>query len=235
MNSNRRIAVVAHRHDLFQLVLVTILQAELGFSEVAVAISTEDVVTHLADADDTILALLDLRMLGFGEAGRLLMLRECFPNARLVAVGPMQRANVLEALAAGVHGYISPEMNIQDLSRALSTVLDGQIFVPVIVTDLPHTFGPPPSGAAPVSPVPNPPRRFSGPGRAEIDLTQRQRDVLRLVIQGQSNRQIAATLGLRESTVKAHLANVFRLLGVRNRSGAAGLGMRMLGREGGLP
>ncbi len=109
MNSNRRIAVVAHRHDLFQLVLVTILQAELGFSKVAIAMSPEDVVTSPGRFGRYEPRPLDLRMLASARS-RLLMLREVLPERPPRRGRPMQRANVLEALTAGVHGYISSEI-----------------------------------------------------------------------------------------------------------------------------
>jgi two-component system nitrate/nitrite response regulator NarL len=60
-------------------------------------------------------------------------------------------------------------------------------------------------------------------------MTPRQRDVLRQLIEGKANKEIARCLGMSEPTVKAHLVNIFRLLGVRNRAQAVLAGSRLLG------
>jgi len=59
-------------------------------------------------------------------------------------------------------------------------------------------------------------------------LTSRQLDVLRLIVEGRTNKEIARTLGLGEGTVKAHVAALLRVLGVQNRSAAAVTGSRIL-------
>jgi len=62
-------------------------------------------------------------------------------------------------------------------------------------------------------------------------LTPRQRDVLELLVKGQSNKEIARTLDLGEGTVKIHLAALFRNLGVRNRATAAVAGAQLIGTQ----
>lgn len=229
----RRTAVVAIEHDLFRLVVKAILESELGFTRVVLASSLNDVLDRLSDTEEVDLAIFDLSGTGMMEVSHLAILRECFPDIRLVVSGPMRRADMLHALHAGVHGYISEAMSVQDLTPALATVVAGKIFVPDIVADV----------------VPHPLSRIAAMARSQkrdgldlvpaydaasqFSLTPRQQDVLRLVVQGQSNKEIARALKLRESTVKVHLAAIFRLLGVHNRSGAAGLGIQLIGPAGG--
>jgi DNA-binding NarL/FixJ family response regulator len=62
-------------------------------------------------------------------------------------------------------------------------------------------------------------------------LTPRQQEVLALMVQGKSNRDIAQELGLSESTVKVHLAGIFRALGVSSRVEALLAGLRLLDRR----
>ena len=63
--------------------------------------------------------------------------------------------------------------------------------------------------------------------RSEYSLTQREHDILELLAEGQSNREIAGRLYLSEKTVKAHLAAIFRKLGVTNRTQAAMMAVQM--------
>jgi DNA-binding NarL/FixJ family response regulator len=68
------------------------------------------------------------------------------------------------------------------------------------------------------------------PGRrSEYNLTQRENDILALLSEGRSNRQIAQALFLSEKTVKAHLAAIFRKLGVTNRTQAAMVAVQQMG------
>jgi DNA-binding NarL/FixJ family response regulator len=72
-------------------------------------------------------------------------------------------------------------------------------------------------------------------GEAPVEgLTPRQRYVLRFLVQGHSNKEIAQSLGLSEGTVKVHMAAVFRRLGVSSRSAAAVTGAKLLASEADL-
>jgi DNA-binding NarL/FixJ family response regulator len=66
-------------------------------------------------------------------------------------------------------------------------------------------------------------------------LTPRQREVLRLLGEGRSNKEIARLLNLGEGTVKVHLAALFRNLGVRNRTGAVAAAVRLMAPQSDLP
>jgi DNA-binding NarL/FixJ family response regulator len=63
----------------------------------------------------------------------------------------------------------------------------------------------------------------------KIDLSKRQRQVLKGLIEGKSNKEIAQALGIAEGTVKIHLAALFRLLRAANRAHAAALGKQLIG------
>lgn len=224
----RRIGVVAVENDTFRVVVTTILESELGFAQVIAVNSLEETLDWLSDAEGVSLALFDLNAPGMPDASSLSILRECCPDIRLVVSGPMRRAEVLLALHGGVHGYISDAMSVAAITKALSMVVAGDIFVPPIVAELT------PQSLSQVAAMARDHRReeFESPSPraapSDFNLTPRQRDVLRLVIHGRSNKEIARALNLRESTVKVHLAAIFRLLGVHNRSGAAGIGVHFI-------
>jgi len=69
-------------------------------------------------------------------------------------------------------------------------------------------------------------RRGGGPARSHGDITARERDVLRLMVEGLPNKQIAQRLGIGEKTVKTHVSRVLAKLGVADRTQAAVLAIR---------
>lgn len=102
------------------------------------------------------------------------------------------------AFGLGLAGWLSKSADTLALLGGLSLVLQGGRIVPPFVAS----------------------RRAAEPGSG-AELTERQRDVLRCLSQGLSNKEIARELALAEPTVKQHLVVIFRVLGVRNRAQAA--------------
>jgi DNA-binding NarL/FixJ family response regulator len=119
--------------------------------------------------------------------------------------GSEQRQDVLDALAAGAFGYIPKSLEPEAMVAAFQQVLGGGIYAPtLLLTDPVKTPDPSPSLDANIIAM----------------LTPRQCDVLRLLGKGQANKEIARALDISEGTVKIHLAAIFRLLDVRNRTEA---------------
>jgi DNA-binding NarL/FixJ family response regulator len=144
--------------------------------------------------------------------GSLKGVRERFPDLCLVmATASNRREDVLLALQAGVNGYIAKSMGLKELSSALKQIVGGTVYVPASIARLSIT------GSA---------DEIADTAVADLapTLTPRQKDVLTLIVKGNSNKQIARGLGLGEGTVKVHLAALFRTLGVRSRSAAAAKG-----------
>ena len=113
---------------------------------------------------------------------------------------------VMSAIDAGAVGFIPKTARSQDMREALQTVLSGGVYLP----SLPPAAND--SGFAVLD------------DEADVDamgLSARQLDVLRLLVEGKTNKDICRSLGLSESTVKTHLAAIFRKLGVRTRTQAA--------------
>jgi DNA-binding NarL/FixJ family response regulator len=114
------------------------------------------------------------------------------------------------SLDAGVHGYVPKNAGPAELAAALKLIVDGIIYVPqsiastsALVLEGPVLSAKPARSAAPPDP-----------------LTPRQRDVLGLLLKGQSNKEIARTLKLGKGTIKVHMAGLFRALGVNTRAAA---------------
>jgi DNA-binding NarL/FixJ family response regulator len=146
------------------------------------------------------LVLLDLGLPGCSGIEALLRLRKALPRARIVIISASDDAqSVRSALDAGAVGYVPKTSQPRVLTEALRLILDGGIYVP-------------PQGAD------DTPRRMAS--MADLGLTQRQADVLKLVAKGLPNSEIARRLEISENTVKQHAHSAYRLLGVSSRTEA---------------
>jgi len=144
--------------------------------------------------------VMDLSMPGIGGVAATAELRARFPGLRVLVLTTFADDDrVRAALSAGATGYLLKDATPDDVVRAVRAA--GRDEVPidprVARSLLPRTSA-------------------SGP-----DIPPRERDVLVLVARGMSNKQIGTALGIAERTVKAHLGNVFRRIGVTDRTSAA--------------
>lgn len=213
-------ALIADDDAFFRMALNAMLSSKLGFEQVQEADSLDQALELLAADAEISLALFDLAMPGMESAANLRAVRDCYPTLRIAVVSASRRRqDILAALDAGVHGYVPKQLGVLELPKALSLIVEGFIYVPPSLARLP---GPE------VDPLPV-------PSAHEVHaLTPRQTDVLRLLVQGASNKAIARTLGLGEGTIKVHMAALFRSLGVSSRAAAAAAGARFLGPESDL-
>lgn len=175
------------------------------------------------------MAIFDLAMPGMENAGSLRVVRECFPWTRVAVVSASKRrSDILQALEAGVHGYVPKGLGVTELARALQMIREGMIYVPSQLADLP---------APEEEPQLRMPRNHTpsslGPdvGQQPVALTSRQKDVLELIVKGLTNKEIAKALGVGDGTVKVHVAAIFRTLGVTSRAAAAAAGIRLIAAE----
>ena len=220
MVAGRRSALIADDDEFFRAALSAILTKQLGFTKVFEAASLDEALERLGTQDGISAAFFDLSMPGVQSPANLKAVRECFPETRVAVVsGSKRRHDILLALEAGVHGYVPKGLGIKDLTAALRTILEGAIYVPPGLADLPANAEQPRIRSV---------WHSQDNGGAASALTARQRDVLELLVQGKSNKEIARTLTLGEGTVKVHVAALFRNLGVNTRSGAAAAGVRLL-------
>ncbi len=208
-----QVALIADDDEFFRMALSVILTEQIGFSEVIEATSLDDAVEHLSKRDDISLALFDLRMDGMKSAASLRSVREAFTSLKIAVVsGSQRRTDMLMALTSGVHGYIPKSEGAENINRALTLVLDGLIYIPLSITEINSDEVTEPDPAQPT-----------------LDrLSPRQSEVLGLVIQGKSNKEIARELNLGEGTVKVHMSALFRCLGTSCRSATAAVGAKLL-------
>lgn len=204
------IAIVADDHELFRSALAEMLRREFGFRQVIEAGSLDAAVEHLGQVPEVVLACIDLAMPGMSGTASLLGIREVYPDVRVAVItGSVRREDILSALGAGVHGYIPKTLRIVDIAAAIRTILEGRIFVPAELATSPE-----------VSPQKTTLRQEPELKSRLYALSPRQTEVLSLMAEGKSNKQIARNLGLAEGTVKVHVAALFRALSINNRVSA---------------
>ncbi len=210
MKPSTKTALIADDDEFFRMALRAILTNTLEFSDVLEAENFDRATTLLSEKEID-LAVFDLIMPGMAGPGSLKGVRERFPDLCLVmATGSNRREDILLALQAGVNGYIPKSLGLKEFSSALKQILGGTVYVPASIAS-PSIAGSADEFATAESEV-------------AATLTPRQKDVLTLVVKGNSNKEIARELGLGEGTVKVHLASLFRTLGVHSRSAAAAKG-----------
>ena len=212
--------IVAEGLMLFREALVALLsEARDGGSPVRSAGTLDEALAQLSRTMLTTgsagLLLLDLGLLGEAGTGALPSVRQRFPTVRIVAfAGAGSRDEALRCLAAGAHGYVAKSATAAELIRAIGIVEDGGVYVPASLAMTPSAEAAPEAVSENVvtGRVVTPP----SPASTRM-LTGRQRDVLRLMAEGRSTKDIARTLDLAVSTIKVHLAGVYRTVGARNR------------------
>ncbi|MGC2108763.1 MAG: response regulator transcription factor [Candidatus Korobacteraceae bacterium] len=126
------------------------------------------------------------------------------PDVRIIVTGAGSRdEDVLRAISAGAKGYVPEEASPEELTRAIREVHSGSVWAPGRVL---ATF---------IERASTSVRRVQL--QADDRISEREREVLRLLVAGCSNREIADELGIEERTVKAHVAQLLRKVGVQNR------------------
>ena len=170
---------------------------------------------------DVRLVLLDLGLPDGDGIEALPGLREAAPGAMLVALSADEkRETVLAAIAAGAAGYIPKTAQSGAMMAALRFVLSGGVYLPAAVLERRASERRDSAVAGAVERSPE-----------ELGLSPRQVDVLKLLVEGKSNKLIARDLAMSESTVKTHLEALFRRLGANSRTqavvAAARLGLRL--------
>jgi NarL family two-component system response regulator LiaR len=152
--------------------------------------------------------LMDLVMPVMDGAAATEAIRARYPQVRIIALTSFPEEDLVErALKAGAISYLLKNVEADDLANAIRAAYAGRsTLAPEAAQALIHAATRPP----------------------EIghDLTEREREVLRLMVDGLSNRQIAAKLVLSDSTIKFHVSNVLGKLGVTSRTEAVSLALQ---------
>lgn len=184
-------------HALFRaglrMLLTTMCQNAMTFDAASV---TEALAIAQANPDLE-LCLLDLSFKGESGLSGLARLKEAAPQAAVVVVSSSDDSATIRAcLDGGAMSFIPKSLGPDVLTQALQHVLRGTVYLPEQIMNAAAGAGTRPA------------------------LTGRQRDVLRCLSRGLPTKLIARELNISEHTVKEHIALLFQVLGVRNRTEA---------------
>ena len=144
------------------------------------------------------ITLMDLRLPKQNGVEAITHIREEFPSARIIVLTTFDGdEDIYRALQAGAKGYLLKGMNADELTDAIRTVHGGKSRIPAVVAERLA-------------------ERMGGPS-----LTGRELDVLKRIVGGRSNKEIASDLFISEATVKTHINSILSKLGVNDRTQAA--------------
>lgn len=197
--------LIVDDHPVVRQGLAAALADQDGIDIAGAAGSAEEALAlAVAAAPDVI--LLDLELPGASGLEALPELEEAAPQARvLVFTAYDGEERIAGSIRGGASGYLLKGASIGEITRAIHSVHEGGAYF------------------QPGSPARVMRALASGHGRT---LTPREREVLRLVAEGQSNKQVARSLGITERTAKFHLTSIFEKLEVDNRARAVAVALQ---------
>ena len=199
--------LIADDHRMVRQGLRTFLELQDGIEVAGEAADGAECAELAAELKPDVI-LLDLVMPGVDGVGAMELLREAGSTARVLVVTSFtDRRMIIPAIRAGARGYVYKDVDPAALAAAVRSVHAGHVLLePEVAAALLDSGGG--SGGAETGPQAPP-------------LTAREREVLVLIAQGRSNREIARALVLAEKTVKTHVSNILMKLGVSDRTQAA--------------
>jgi len=205
--------LLADDHTLFRAGIASLLEA-WGMEIVGQASDGAEAVA-LARATHPDLILMDITMPGCNGLEATRLIKTELPDVKIVMVTVSDHdSDVFEAIKGGAEGYLLKDMSQEEFSTTLERIASGK---PAL------------SGELAVRVLDEFTRRSQDPDEpagAEDDLTDREREVLTLLADGATNREIAARLVISENTVSYHVKNILAKLHLKNRAHAAAYAVR---------
>jgi DNA-binding NarL/FixJ family response regulator len=204
--------LIVDDHALIRDAMQSLLKKLKRGATVLEASDSRQAMETIASHPEISLVLLDLNLPDSDGLQVLTELRERYPAVAVVVLSAVQeRAKVMKALDLGAVGYIPKSARREVMIGALKLIFAGGVYIPpeILARDeLSHSTAMPPRNDRPiVSP-------------SEVGLSDRQLQVLALLMQGKNNKIICRSLGLAEPTVKNHVTAILKALKVTNRTEA---------------
>lgn len=181
--------------------LIQFLRLQHEFSLIIVASSAEELLREMADAHPPQIALIDLGLPGMSGLDMLPLLRSRFPQTDVIVQTVFDDTDrIYQALCSGASGYVLKNAPLEQYREAILEVAQGgAYFSRAVARRVLLHFKPTPQL------------------RPEV-LSERERAVLHALVDGLSDKQVAARLDLAHATVRTHVQNIYRKLQINSRS-----------------
>lgn len=201
-NGSRIRIMIAEDHLIARLGVGAIVNAQPDMTVIAEATNGQQAVTLYREYRPDV-TLMDMRMPVMNGLEAVAGIRKEFPDARIVALSTYSGDDEINrAFLAGVRAYLTKDVLHGELIHAIRAVHTGQTYIPAPVAAVLRAQQPRP------------------------ELSTRELEVLSLIVQGSSNKQIAFTLSIAEYTVKNHVKNILTKLNVEDRTQATTAAIR---------
>ena len=194
--------LIADDHLVVRMGLRSMIDSQPNMEVVAEAANGNEAVQFYREHRPDIV-LLDLRMPQLNGVEATIAIREQFPEAIIIVLTTYDGdENIYRALRAGAHAYLLKDIPRDEFLQAIRAVHSGQYCIPpAIAVRLAQRM-------------------------PQEELSTREMEVLKLIVQGMSNKEIASTLTITESTVKNHVNSLLAKLKVKDRTQAATTALR---------
>lgn len=189
--------LIVDDHPTFRMGLAALINSQPDMCvQAEVDTGEEAIERYRAEPADVV--LMDLRLPGIGGVEATLSLLNRHPEAKVVVLTTYDTdEDIYRAIQSGAKSYLLKDMSTDEIIGTIRSVHEGTADLPSVIAD-----------------------RLNQRLQRQA-LTNREREVLVLLVKGRSNKEIAATLGISDETAKSHLKTLFAKLGVRDRTDAA--------------
>jgi len=194
--------LIADDHLVVRIGLRSMIDTQPDMNVIAEAANGREAVALFRDHQPDV-TLMDLRMPVMGGVEAVGVIHEEFPDARIIVLTTYDGdENIYRALQGGARAYLLKDIPREEFLDDIRAVYQGQYCIP-------------PAVAARLA------QRIPGP-----ELSARELEVLKLIVEGMSNKEIASALSITESTVKNHVNSILSKLNVKDRTQAATTALR---------
>lgn len=200
--------LIADDHSLFREGLRKLLESDNSL-EIVCEVGDGQGAINIVRKQAPDLILMDINMPGTDGLVATQVIKREFPSTKVIALTICEGDEVLQMVKAGVSAYVLKDVVGSDLIQTIHKVMEGEVVIHprvanYLVQELTRT----------------------DKKKDDLKLTRREKDILEMLVKGNSNREMAEAMFISEKTVKNHLTSIFRKLGVKDRTQAAVFALR---------